>query len=148
MIENNENLINNIAQPTISNNIVPDCTFCNLDKSKFEVENQFSYVVSDLHPVTKLHTLVIPKRHIADFFGLEQIELISIYELLQETRAKIQAIDPTVTGFNIGTNAGTDAGQSVAHAHIHLIPRRNGDTSLTINNPNGGVRWSVPNRHT
>ena len=88
------------------------------------------------------------KRHIADFFGLEPTELISIYELLQTTRNKIQQIDPTVTGFNVGTNAGTDAGQSVLHAHIHLIPRRNGDISLTINNPKGGVGWAVPPRRT
>ena len=147
-MNNNENLSNHVAQPPMSNNIDAGCPFCNLDKSKFEVEDQFSYVTGDLHPVTKLHMLVIPKRHIADFFGLERTELISLYELLQTTRDKIQQIDPTVTGFNVGTNAGTDAGQSVAHAHIHLIPRRNGDVSLTVNNPKGGVRWAVPPRRT
>ncbi|SVD15559.1 uncharacterized protein METZ01_LOCUS368413, partial [marine metagenome] len=115
---------------------------------RFELEDRFSYVTSDLHPVTKLHMLVIPKRHVADFFGLDQTELISIYELLQTTRSKIQQTDPSVTGFNVGTNAGQDAGQSVAHAHIHLIPRRHGDISLTTNNPAGGVRWAVPTQRT
>ena len=147
-MSSNKNLSNPIAQPPTSNYIYSDCPFCNLDKSKFELEDKFSYVTSDLHPVTKLHMLVIPKRHIADFFGLDQNELISIYKLLQTTKTKIQIIDPTVTGFNVGTNSGTDAGQSVAHAHIHLIPRRNGDISLTINNPKGGIRWAVPTRRT
>jgi len=47
--------------------------------------------------------------------------------------------DPSVTGFNIGINCGASAGQTIMHAHMHLIPRRDGDTS----NPRGGVRGVI-----
>jgi diadenosine tetraphosphate (Ap4A) HIT family hydrolase len=43
-------------------------------------------------------------------------------------------------GFNIGINAGSAAGQTVDHAHIHVIPRFNGD----VEDPRGGVRWVIP----
>jgi len=50
--------------------------------------------------------------------------------------------DPSVTGFNMGVNSGASAGQTIMHAHIHLIPRRDGDTP----NPRGGVRGVVPDK--
>lgn len=45
-----------------------------------------------------------------------------------------------MSGFNIGTNCSVDAGQTVMHAHIHLIPRRHGDAA----DPRGGVRGAIP----
>ena len=55
---------------------------------------------------------------------------------------KLEEKDPTITGFNIGMNSGETAGQTVMHSHIHLIPRRKGDTL----NPRGGVRGVIPNK--
>ena len=48
--------------------------------------------------------------------------------------------DESIVGFNIGINAGEVAGQTVAHCHIHLIPRRTGDVPTPI----GGVRNVIP----
>jgi ATP adenylyltransferase len=62
--------------------------------------------------------------------------------LIRALQKKILSNDPTVTGFNIGTNSGESAGQTIFHAHIHLIPRRDGDTP----NPRGGVRGVIPDR--
>ena len=62
--------------------------------------------------------------------------------LLRILQKKISANDPTVTGFNVGVNCGVSAGQSVMHAHIHLIPRRDGDTPR----PRGGVRGVIPRK--
>lgn len=62
--------------------------------------------------------------------------------LLDEVRTQIEGADPSVTGFNIGMNCGEDAGQTVHHAHIHLIPRRHGD----VEEPRGGVRGVIPGR--
>jgi ATP adenylyltransferase len=92
--------------------------------------------------VTPLHTLIIPKRHIADYFELYQPELNAIHRMLEEQRADIMKQDEKVTGFNIGINAGRDAGQTVFHAHVHLIPRRNGD----VEDPRGGVRGVIPSK--
>jgi diadenosine tetraphosphate (Ap4A) HIT family hydrolase len=62
--------------------------------------------------------------------------------LLINLRQQILESDATVIGFNIGMNCGLAAGQTIEHAHIHLIPRRSGDTP----NPQGGVRGVLPAR--
>lgn len=63
-------------------------------------------------------------------------------ELLLRIRNQILKSDPTVVGFNIGANCGEAAGQTISHAHIHLIPRRFGDTP----NPRGGIRGVLPGK--
>lgn len=104
--------------------------------------NALAYAVRDGFPVTEGHTLVIPKRHVADYFGLFNEEIMACNQLLKELRLSILAQDKTVEGFNIGMNAGAVAGQTVFHCHIHLIPRRKGD----VENPRGGVRHTIPGR--
>jgi diadenosine tetraphosphate (Ap4A) HIT family hydrolase len=107
-------------------------------------ENRLSVAIRDGHPVTGLHTLVIPKRHVVDFFDLFQPERNAVLSLLDEMRLEIQKADPTVTGFNVGANAGKDAGQTVFHCHVHLIGRRSGDVA----DPRGGVRGVIPDRQS
>ena len=63
-------------------------------------------------------------------------------DLIRVLSAQIREDDPTVEGFNVGANCGAAAGQTVGHAHIHLIPRRKGDTP----EPEGGVRGAIPER--
>ncbi len=94
----------------------------------------------DDFPVTEHHTLVIPKRHVPDFFDLHQPEINAIHSLLSAMRADVTALDGSVTGFNVGINSGEDAGQTIFHCHVHLIPRRSGD----MENPQGGVRGVIP----
>jgi ATP adenylyltransferase len=118
------------------------CVFCEMPTGRVIAENELCFAVRDQYPVTELHTLVIPKRHVADFFDLYQPERNAIHSMLDELRRKIQGVDPAVTGFNVGINAGEDAGQTVFHCHVHLIPRRKGD----IENPRGGVRGVIPDK--
>ena len=75
---------------------------------------------------------------------MRQTEIQAMHALLKVMRKQIESKDPKVTGFNVGVNVGEDAGQSVFHSHIHLIPRRYGDSNMVWNNPLGGIRWSVP----
>lgn len=119
---------------------MPGCIFCEMPPDRIIGENRLSVAFRDGHPVTGLHTLVIPKRHVADFFDLFQPERNAVLSLLDEMRLEIQNADPTVTGFNVGANAGKDAGQTVFHCHVHLIPRRSGDVA----DPRGGVRGVIP----
>ena len=90
--------------------------------------------------MTELHTLVIPKRHAPTFFELFEPERRAINQLLDEVRTDIIKKDALVRGFNIGMNSGETAGQTIAHAHVHLIPRRQGD----VQEPRGGVRGVIP----
>ena len=121
-----------------------NCPFCSIPKDRIVQENELCYAIYDLFPVTEHHTLVIPKRHVSDFFDLYQPERNAVHSLLEEQRSAVQKKDNAVTGFNVGVNAGTDAGQTIFHCHIHLIPRRKGDTE----NPRGGVRGVIPSKQS
>ena len=116
------------------------CLFCNVKESGLADENKLAYASYDSYPVTNLHCLIIPKRHIKDYFKLTDEEIIACNELIKKIKKEIVIKDDTVKGFNIGTNLGKVAGQSVMHCHIHLIPRREGD----VENPQGGVRSVIP----
>ena len=118
------------------------CLFCNIKESGVAHENDLAYASYDSYPVSKDHCLIIPKRHIKDYFALSQNELIACDELIKIVKNEIINKDQSVKGFNIGTNIGKDSGQSIFHCHIHLIPRRVGD----VENPQGGVRSVIPNK--
>ncbi len=98
--------------------------------------------MNDGFPVTNGHALVIPRRHISEYFDLTQDELLACDSLLKQLREEIILSDESVAGFNIGINAGAVAGQTIFHCHIHLIPRREGD----VDNPRGGVRHIIPGK--
>jgi ATP adenylyltransferase len=119
-----------------------DCLFCGQLDSRIVAENELAYVIRDAFPVTEGHTLVIPKRHVKDYFGLEQPELNAINQLLEQQKQTLEAEDSTIDGFNIGMNCGESAGQTVFHCHVHLIPRRSGD----MEKPRGGVRHVIPSK--
>ena len=121
-----------------------DCVFCNNCAGRIIAENELCFAIRDGFPVTDLHTLIIPKRHVADYFDLYQPELNAIHDLLSRQRQSIMHEDKSVTGFNVGINAGKSAGQTVFHVHIHLIPRRNGD----VEEPRGGVRGVIPRKQS
>ncbi len=108
-------------------------------------ENDLFYVIRDGFPVTKLHTLIIPKRHVKTYFGLTETEVLSLNSLIIKHKELIEKKDPNVSGFNIGMNCGEDAGQTVFHCHVHLIPRRKGDMK---EEPKGGVRGVIPDKRT
>ena len=116
------------------------CLFCNPKKSGLADENTLAYVSYDTYPVSELHCLIIPKRHVKDYFELNDDEVIACNDLIKKTKEEILLKDDSVKGFNIGTNVGKVSGQSVLHCHIHLIPRREGD----VENPQGGVRSVIP----
>ena len=86
------------------------CLFCELGKRKIEIQNELAMVIRDQFPVTPLHSLIIPKRHVAEYFGLYQPEINAINQLLVAQKALIAKTDSTVTGFNIGMNCGASAG--------------------------------------
>ena len=117
------------------------CPFCKI-QHKPNDNNVLSFAIEDKYPVTKFHTLVLPKRHVASFFELSSSEQRSCLLLLESMKEKIKKKDSSVTGFNIGINDGQDAGQTAFHCHIHLIPRRKGDVS----DPRGGVRHTIPGK--
>ena len=116
------------------------CLFCDIKESGSVDENTLAYVSYDTYPVSELHCLIIPKRHVKDYFDLTKDEVIACNYLIKKIKEAILLKDSSVKGFNIGSNVGKTAGQSILHCHIHLIPRREGD----VENPQGGVRSVIP----
>jgi diadenosine tetraphosphate (Ap4A) HIT family hydrolase/5-methylcytosine-specific restriction endonuclease McrA len=118
------------------------CLFCEIQKERILDQDDLFYVIRDGFPVTDLHTLVIPKRHVETYFDLYQPELNSCNRMIQKYKQQIENEDESVKGFNIGINNGEVSGQTIFHCHVHLIPRREGD----VKNPRGGVRGVIPNK--
>ena len=118
------------------------CLFCKDKKSEYAHENDLAYASYDSYPVSEHHCLIIPKRHIKDYFDLSNDELVACNDLIRVVKKEITNKDPLVKGFNLGTNIGIVSGQSILHCHFHLIPRREGD----VDNPQGGVRSVIPNK--
>ena len=116
------------------------CLFCVIKKDEILDENEFAYATFDSYPVSNQHCLIVPKRHIKDYFELIEKEIIGCDQLIKKIKSQIEKNDKLVKGFNIGVNSGKVAGQSIMHCHIHLIPRREGD----VENPQGGVRGVIP----
>ena len=118
------------------------CLFCNCKESGVIIKNHLAYASYDTYPVSKYHCLIIPKRHMKNFFDLTNEELVACNDLIKAVKKDILNKDPDVEGFNLGTNIGKAAGQSILHCHFHLIPRRTGD----VENPQGGVRSVIPSK--
>ena len=105
------------------------------------MESELAVSFLDGFPVTQGHTLVIPKRHVASLFELPDEEQAAVWKLVAQVRASLAAeLQPD--GFNVGVNDGTASGQTVMHAHVHIIPRHTGDVA----DPRGGVRWIMPDK--
>ena len=118
------------------------CIFCELASDRFIDETELTLVLRDAFPVTDLHPLIIPKRHVSDYFNLTIDERDDIQNLLLKHKDLIENEDSSVSGFNVGNNIGLSAGQTVFHVHTHLIPRRDGD----VESPRGGVRGVIPGK--
>lgn len=117
-----------------------ECIFCDL-KNRTLLENTHGILIEDKFPVSQGHCLIISKRHISSFFECEPAEYKSLLELIQQGKMLLDK-KYCPDGYNIGINDNITAGQTIAHLHIHLIPRYIGD----IDDPKGGIRWTIPNK--
>ena len=128
---------------TITKDTGSNCLFCSEELRNRKIAKYKSvFAVEDGFPVTFKHTLIIPYRHTEDYFTMSSDERRDAEILVDTLRSDLEKKDPSITGFNLGINCGESAGQTVKHAHFHLIPRRDGD----MKNPRGGVRGVIPER--
>ncbi len=118
------------------------CIFCFPKKKDLIFENKLAYATIDSFPVSRFHSLIIPKRCVKSYFDLTLKEIVACNKLIKKLKKKVEKKDKSVKGFNVGTNSGKVAGQSINHCHIHLIPRRLND----VKNPQGGVRSVISSK--
>lgn len=117
------------------------CIFCHLAPEQIIAENALCIAIRDGFPVSKGHTLIIPRRHVANYFDLTPEEIAAMQALMQKIKSQIDK-DFHPDGYNIGINVNAAAGQTIFHVHMHLIPRYTGD----VDNPKGGVRGVIPDK--
>jgi len=110
-----------------------NCELCT--PQEVVAENALAYVRRDNHALSRGHVLVVPKRHVPNFFDMGAAEQSAVLQLLNEAQRQIQR-EHSPDGYNIGVNVGRAAGQSRMHVHVHLIPRYAGD----VPDPAGGIR--------
>ena len=116
------------------------CPFCTHDRELIQ-ESEYGYALYDKYPVNPGHVLVISRRHVSDYFDLEDGEKAGLWKLVEEMRSFLDdEFHPD--GFNVGFNVGKEAGQTIDHVHIHIIPRYSGD----MDDPTGGVRHVIPEK--
>jgi len=117
--------------------------FSSIPESQWVACNELAFAVRDIYPVSPGHTLVIPKREVPTWFEATRDERRAILDLVDELKADLDRTERP-DGYNIGINVGTVAGQTVAHLHLHLIPRFSGD----MPDPDGGVRRVIRGKGT
>ena len=116
-----------------------DCPFCDISRDSVIDELGHALAIRDRYPVSCGHTLVLPKAHVKSLFDLDAEIQADIWRLVARVRDELQSrLNPD--GFNVGINDGRAAGQTVEHAHVHVIPRFDGDVA----DPRGGIRWILP----
>ncbi|TVQ87865.1 MAG: HIT family protein [Chromatiaceae bacterium] len=119
-----------------------ECRFCvSKPGRRLMLESEHGFAAYDLHPVSPGHYLVIPYRHFASYFDIQDAELVDLWGLVARGKDLIEE-QYHPDGYNIGINVGHWAGQSIHHLHIHVIPRYRGD----VENPKGGVRGVIPHK--
>ena len=117
------------------------CPFCVPEPSRLLVSEGLVLALRDGYPVSRGHSLIVPRRHVGSFRDVSLDEQSAMLAMLQRVRAMLDA-ELRPDGYNIGINDGAAAGQTVMHVHMHVIPRYRGDRP----DPRGGIRWIIPEK--
>lgn len=121
--------------------VVRSCPFCEPPEDRVAIRTPHSVALQDSFPVSEGHTLVIPINHVSSVYDLNDEEFRDLWNLVGRVREELgKALRPDA--FNVGINDGLAAGQTVEHAHVHVIPRWKGDVA----DPRGGIRWVIPEK--
>ena len=108
-----------------------NCPFCEYNNVKniTVIENDLAFAFPTNIPIVPGHILVCPKRHVKYYEDLTGEEKVAIEELRHELK---KALKKTfgAEGFNYAWNEDKAGGQSVSHFHLHVVPRKEGDTGI------------------
>jgi diadenosine tetraphosphate (Ap4A) HIT family hydrolase len=118
------------------------CPFCELiARGQVRMDGGAAVAIADAFPLNPGHMLVLPRRHEPDFLALRPEELEAVANVARALVRDLKG-EAHPDGFNLGVNVGPAAGQTIDHAHLHVIPRYAGDVA----EPRGGIRWIIPAR--
>jgi diadenosine tetraphosphate (Ap4A) HIT family hydrolase len=115
--------------------------FLQVPTASWVASNELAFAIRDSFPASPGHTLVVPRRLVADWGSASPAEHAAILELVATVKRDLRN-SHAPDGFNVGVNEGAAAGQTVFHLHVHVIPRYTGD----VPDPRGGIRHAVMGR--
>lgn len=118
------------------------CPFCDhvlAGRDRIIASGRFTVAFEDAYPSAPGHTLIIPRRHVGRLLDLADDEAAELWEAAMVQLRRLET-SGRPDAYTVGVNDGSAAGQTVPHVHLHLIPRRVGDTP----DPRGGVRLVLP----
>ena len=101
------------------------CPFCASVETPL-AENEVALAIADRHPISPGHCLIIPRQHATSIFTLSLEEYLRCFALVRDVKHLLET-RYSPAGFNLAVNSGPAAGQTVEHAHIHVVPRYPGD---------------------
>lgn len=130
------------GKPRYTLPLVDPCPFCErIARGDVTAGDELVVSFPDAYPLNSGHALIVPRRHAADYRDLSEAEQQAMWRMIAEVCTQVER-EWQPAGYNIGINIGAAAGQTVDHAHLHVIPRYPGD----VEEPRGGIRWVVPSR--
>ena len=120
-----------------------ECVFCAVPREEIALTHALAlaFAKRDGDPLTKGHTLIIPRRHVVSFFDTTEEQRNAILALLDRAKAMLDR-EHRPDGYNIGINDGPAAGQTVMQLHIHIVSRYQGDKA----DPRDGIRSLFPEK--
>lgn len=112
-----------------------DCIFCQIAAGEAPAsivyEDEEAMVLLDLFPVREGHALILPRRHLPLLEDLDEATAAHLFRLARRTIRAQKAAGLDVAAHNLVVNDGRQANQHVPHTHLHVVPRRGGDTLAT-----------------
>jgi len=110
-----------------------DCIFCKIIHGEIPtniiLETKKSISFLDAFPLTRGHTLVIPKNHSEKIQDMSKDDAADLFELMHQTISKIDKISGSTL---VAIHNGKESGQEIPHVHVHLIPRSTNDSAGSV----------------
>ncbi|GJM36472.1 MAG: hydrolase [Saprospiraceae bacterium] len=110
--------------------ITDDCIFCKIVKGEakswkvWETEDVYAFL--DIHPASRYHTLIIPKKHYVNIFDIPERELKEVIGVVRKI-SKLYESKLGIKNLQIISSNGREGQQDVFHSHFHIVPRKKGD---------------------
>ena len=104
-----------------------NCLFCKIIKGEVQsdkvYEDDYVYCFKDINPVTPIHLLVIPKKHINSFADLTNEDREYVWKIHEAINKMAEELGFKSNGYRVIVNCGKDSGQEVMHLHYHVLAR-------------------------
>jgi len=115
-----------------------DCIFCKITEreipSRIIFEDDLTLAFLDIFPISKGHTIIIPKNHYSNLEDIPNNELTELYKTVKKVAIRIRK-NLEIDGYNVLQNNFKAAGQDIFHFHVHIIPRKSDDDRFRIKIP-------------